>query len=217
MAHVGEELALGAGRRLCSLLCLLELRFESFLIGDIASNSIEQIIAGCCTRAGPCQPTVRAILAAIAVLEIDDIGSLEQAGEHAHGHFLIIRVNKLEERLCQKLLVRVTQDLAEHRIDRLEIAIQARGTQHVQRHAKELVSLRRTFLDTLLERLVGGGHALSHPVEHGGESAYFVARAHICSYRLITPAKRPRGLGETADGTGKAPRKKVCDDNTEDR
>src|SRR4029079_14645060 len=84
---------------------------------------------------------VRAVLAAVAVLERDRLGSGGEPGDLGQRRLAIVGEDEIEERLGLQLLQRVAQRALEGGAQTPEVPVEARNTEHLEREREELIQI----------------------------------------------------------------------------
>ena len=140
VAHVREELALGATRRLRRLLRLRQLGGRCDALGDVARGR-EDHAPMSCRRCAPREPTIAPVAALVAVLEVHRLHAGREATGLGDGRRAIVGVHEVEVRTRDELLARPAQHVLPGRVQPFEVPVVCGDAQHVAREREELLQL----------------------------------------------------------------------------
>ena len=122
------------------LLRLPDLLAEPALFGDVPSEGVDGLLCRERNRA-PREPTVGAILGAIAVHESVDALTAAQLVSDNPGRLDVVGMNERQPGLCLQFLGRPSQALCPRRVEVMEVAIETGDAHRVGRVVPEIVSL----------------------------------------------------------------------------
>ena len=257
MAHVGQELALRARRllgallghfqlahelcqsrgivALCSLGQLqfprvtLELLLSGLAFGDIARRREDETLFGT-SRRRPDQPAIRSVMGSIAVLERHDRFPRREAGRGGPRRVAVVRVDEVQVRRTEQLLLGVSQLLGPCRVHTQEPSVGGGDTKKVAREGEEMIEpILRLPLRHEQTNLAADGtkqleqrrvrradfpaeefhHAADLAVDHQREAergAQPVARGHLGARKIhiLEHVRNPRGRPARPDASGQA-------------
>ena len=196
MAHVGQEVALRAGRLLGASLGDLELldemgkagrvhllrlprRFDlpgiaaqlvlgSLAIGHVPRGRVDDLLLDrrACV---PEEPPVRAVLAPVAVLVGNRLRAGRDLSRLGNRRRTVLRVDELEVRHREEFPSRVTQRPFPAKVQTLEVTVEPGDAQHVEREREESVAL---FLSLAARRDVAG-HRQAQARQDVGDGVIF--------------------------------------------
>ena len=176
VAHVGEEVALGAARGLGRLARLLQLLRGLLLLRHVAGDRVDQPLLDERRRL-PRQPAVGAVRPAIAVLEQQRALAGRVALGFLGGGVAVVGMDELDVGPAHQLLERVAERFLPGGVQPAEVAVEARDAQHVARHLEERAELALGALPL---------HELPDLAAHGREQVEqaLVGLAHVAAEEL---------------------------------
>ena len=131
LALAGLQLARVAGEGL----------FRRLAFGDVARGAEHDLLLTK-RRRGPHQPPQRPVLVEVAVLEGDDLlATLDLLHRFGNRGLAIVGMDEVHEGPRQQLLFAVAENAVPRRIDALEVAVESRDAEHVQREHEETIEL----------------------------------------------------------------------------
>ena|SRR6266496_4033412 len=115
----------------------MQLGFHPFALGNVTGNRIDQLALW--HSAGiPEEPSVRAVLAEISIIELNDIPAFCHLCRVGGGRGLtVVWMKKLREWPGQHLLNTEPESRFPGRVHQLEISVEAGDTKHVYRQREE--------------------------------------------------------------------------------
>ena len=136
-----DVLPLEAGvARLERAVQLRDLPLGALALGDVVRGGVQQPRLDR-RRRHPHEPGVRAVLAAVAVLEGDRVDPARELRDLGQRGLAIVGVDEVEERARHELVDAVAQHALERRVETLEVAVHAGHAEHVEREREEAVEL----------------------------------------------------------------------------
>ena len=130
---------------------LAHLLAQSFLrpsvFGNVARRGIDEIAGGI---GAPLDPTIRTVLAPVAIHEVQHGLLAHQLADGGQGRGLIVGMYQIDKALSLQLLQGITEHRLPLRVQSAEMAIGVGNAQEVQSHREEAVQLLDLFPQSLL-------------------------------------------------------------------
>jgi hypothetical protein len=115
---------------------VLRLLLEELAIGRVVRDRVNQLLVEL-RRGRPAQPAVRAVFAAVPVLEERDLLVLGELGDRGLRRLAIFVVHQIDERLRHQPGRRVAEDAMPRLVDAREVAVEVRDAEQIARHREE--------------------------------------------------------------------------------